>query len=349
MQSHIAGDEDRFSVAEYKNLVGRAGRLGYAEKGTSYLLALDPRTEHYFWNRYITGSPEDLKSRFLDYGTDARSLIVRVLVAATHSAKEGAAGEEIVAFLEGSFGAFQAGRTQEGWQWSRQDLLTALADLEEHQLVQRHGNDKHELTTLGRLAGESTTEAHSIIQLVDALSGLTPDEITDPALITAVQTTLELDQVLLPLNKSSTQKEPQLWPNELRAQGVPGQLLQSLRRAVSDDYTPTMRAKKAVACLLFVSGKPMHEIEANLTQFGGAFGGAAGPVRSVAARTSDLLPVAARVAENSGSDARSGPPRKPACGAPNLRCARSCCRYCARSRRGPSSPRLLCPRHGGFG
>jgi helicase len=41
----------------------------------------------------------------------------------------------------------------------------------------------------------------------------------------------------------------------------------------------------------------MTEIEANLTQFGGAFGGAAGPVRSVAARTSDLLPVAARVAE----------------------------------------------------
>ena len=39
---------------------------------------------------------------------------------------------------------------------------------------------------------------------------------------------------------------------------------------MSDDYTPTMRAKKAVACLLFVSGKPMHEIEANLTQFGGA-------------------------------------------------------------------------------
>ena len=71
------------------------------------------------------------------------------------------------------------------------------------------------------------------------------------------------------------------------AQGAPEQLLHSLRRAVTDDHTSTMRAKKAVACLLFVSGKPMTEIEANLTQFGGAFGGAAGPVRSVAARTSD--------------------------------------------------------------
>jgi hypothetical protein len=41
----------------------------------------------------------------------------------------------------------------------------------------------------------------------------------------------------------------------------------------------------------------MNETEAALTQFGGAFGGAAGPVRAVAARTCDLLPAAARVAE----------------------------------------------------
>jgi hypothetical protein len=66
---------------------------------------------------------------------------------------------------------------------------------------------------------------------------------------------------------------------------------------VDDGHTATLRAKKAVACLLFVSGRPMAEIETVLTQFGGAFGGAAGPVRSVAARSSDLIPVAARVAE----------------------------------------------------
>jgi len=41
----------------------------------------------------------------------------------------------------------------------------------------------------------------------------------------------------------------------------------------------------------------MNEIERLLTQFGGAFGGAAGPIRSVASRTCDLLPVAARIAE----------------------------------------------------
>lgn len=127
--------EEPYSVAEYKNLVGRAGRLGYAEKGASFLLALDPRTEHYFWQRYVTGRPEDLTSRFLSQGTDPRSLIVRVLVGARRSASEGATGEEIVGFLEASFGAFQAARAQAGWRWSPQDLLAALADLESHQLI----------------------------------------------------------------------------------------------------------------------------------------------------------------------------------------------------------------------
>ncbi len=38
-------------------------------------------------------------------------------------------------------------------------------------------------------------------------------------------------------------------------------------------------------------------METIVSQFGAAFGGAAGPIRSVASRTSDLVPAAARVAE----------------------------------------------------
>jgi replicative superfamily II helicase len=290
------GDEP-YSVAEYKNLVGRAGRLGYSEKGASYLIALDPRAEHDLWRRYVTAQPEDLVSRFLDDETDPRSLIIRVLVAARRAAGEGVSSEAIVEFLEASFGAFQARRQHTGWEWSRPDILSALADLEHHRLVGKNPVGTFELTKLGRLAGESAAEVMSIISLVECLSGLHPQQITDPALITAAQTTVEVDQVLFPINKKSTQKEPQLWPNELRLQGIGGDLLNALHRGIRDEHQATLRAKKAVACLLYVSGRAMNEIERVLTQFGGAFGGAAGPIRAVAGRTCDLLPVAARVAE----------------------------------------------------
>jgi helicase len=290
------GDEP-YSVAEYKNLVGRAGRLGYSEKGTSYLLALDPRAEHDLWARYVTAQPEDLVSRFLDDGTDPRSLIIRVLVSARRAAGEGVTSDEIVEFLESSFGAFQAARKRTGWQWSRPDLLNALADLERHGLVQKNAQGAYEVTRLGRLSGESAVEVESIVRLVDCLRSLPPEQISDPALLAAAQVTVELDQVLFPINKKGTQKEPQLWPNELQRQGVPWAVLNALHQATHDEHQATLRAKKAVACLLFVSGRAMNDIERVLTQFGGAFGGAAGPIRSVSSRTCDLLPVAARVAE----------------------------------------------------
>jgi helicase len=58
-----------------------------------------------------------------------------------------------------------------------------------------------------------------------------------------------------------------------------------------------LRAKKAAASLFWISPTPLLQIEAALTQHGGAFDGAAGAVRSVASRTSDLLPAVAHVAE----------------------------------------------------
>jgi replicative superfamily II helicase len=284
-----------YSIAEYKNLVGRAGRLGFTERGTSYLIAMD--NAHYYWSHYVTGSPEDLVSRFLDAGTDPRTLILRVMVAARHLSMAVMPTDEIVLFLEGSFGAFQARQRSGQWQWSRTQLDSALTDLERHGLLERTPDATYRLTPLGRLAGESTTEVESIFRLVDALRPLAPAQITDPALIAAAQLTVEVDDLLFPLNKKSTHKEPALWPNELRRQGVPSHLINRLSASVTAGHQATLRAKKAVSCLLYVSTHTLSQIEKHLTQFGGAFDGAAGPIRSVASRTADLLPTTARVAE----------------------------------------------------
>lgn len=297
------GDEP-YSVAEYKNLAGRAGRLGFAETGSSYLMALDGRAEYEFWDRYVRGQPEDLRSRFLDPRTDARTLILRVLVSARKLAPDGVNAEDILDFLEGSFGAFQQRLSSEQWAWDRDAVSSALADLVEHGLIKKDDDGRLHITELGELVGEGGSEVISVMRLVDCLQSIEPDEINDPTLITATQITAELDEVFLPINKKSTQKEPSEWPSELRAQGVPSHVLAMLRQSASDQFQPTVRAKKAVACLLYVSGRQMAEIEGILTQFGGAFGGVAGPVRAVSGRTCDLLPTAIRVAEilNPGLD-----------------------------------------------
>jgi helicase len=283
-----------YSVAEYKNLVGRAGRLGYAERGASYLIATSAREEHHYWERYVSAKPEDLVSRFLN--ADPRTLIIRVLVAAGR-VSGGVSGDEIIDFLEASFGVFQMQQAGNSAGWDRQGLQHALDDLARHSLIERDENGHFHLTALGRLAGESAVEVDTLLRAVDCLRALRAEEVSDPALIAIAQTSVELDAVFFPVNRKSTQKEPQHWAEELRRQGVSQAILANFRLNMTELRQDTVRAKKAVACLYYVSGMGMEEIERAISQFGSAFDGSAGPIRSVTGRTCDVLPMIARAAE----------------------------------------------------
>ncbi|MDR3638884.1 MAG: DEAD/DEAH box helicase [Isosphaeraceae bacterium] len=288
--------DEPYSVAEYKNIVGRAGRLGFANRGTSYLLATSPMEVHTAWNRYVKGTPEDLRSRFVVEGADPRTVILRVLAAARNASVKGVPANDIIEFLEGSFGAFQRRLAAENWAWDRRQLSAALDELARHQLIEATDGDCYHLTELGRYAGEAGVQVESIIRLVQAFRPLSASQINDPTLIAATQLTAELDELNFPMNKKSTQKEPGTWFSILARQEIPSSMLDIMRRFVTDQHVGTMRAKKAAACLLYISPMSMNQVEATLTQHGGKFDGAAGPVRSVSSRTCDLLQAVARVA-----------------------------------------------------
>ncbi len=290
------GENKPYSIAEYKNLVGRAGRLGFKERGSSYLVAMNARDEHHYWNKYVLGIPENLQSRFLDGRTDPRSLIIRALVASTRYSQGGLTADSIADFLEASFGSFQEIARRGKWSWSRQQILDAVADLARHGLTEPHEGDRYDVTPLGRLAGESATEVESIIRLVQCLKPLQPNQVSDPAIISAVQTTAELDNVYVPIHKR-TPKELQSWLGILRQQSINGHLLQALGLRIKEPHDHAARAKRAVAALAYISGQEMESIETMLGQHGGGFDGSAGPIRSIASRTADLIGTAGRVAE----------------------------------------------------
>jgi helicase len=205
------------------------------ERGSSYLVTMAPRDEDYGWRHYVMGRPEELRSRFLDSGTDPRSLIVRMLVATRRVAPRGLGADDIATFLEGSFGAFQQKMRQGTWAWDRNALANAIADLVRHGLVIADPEGLHTLTDLGRLAGETAIEVASVIRLVDSLRQLRVDEITDPALIAATQNTRELDGVNVPMNKKNL-KEAQTWLGMLRMQGIVDRLLACFSREVREPH-----------------------------------------------------------------------------------------------------------------
>ena len=284
-----------YSVAEYKNIAGRAGRLPFTQRGASYLLAPTAREEEYLWEKYIKGQPEDIVSRFLSGETDQRSLILRVL-ASTPQAALGLTSDQVIAFLEESFGAFQQRQKQATWAWDKTRLLEALSSLKSHGLLEVTNEGRYLPTDLGRFAGEAGVEVESIIRLVDVFRRIRPDQVTDPALITAAQITVELDEVYFPVNKRGAAKEGNTWTSEIRRQSVAESLIQTLGLRISESAQLARRAKKAAACLLWISDLSMSEIENILTKHGGRFDGASGPVLQARSRTCDLLHTVSRVA-----------------------------------------------------
>jgi helicase len=154
-----------YSIAEYKSIAGRAGRLGLSSKGASYLIALNPNDEHYYWTRHIQGMPEDITSRFLAAGSDPRSLNIMVLAAAPRS-RQGLAAKEIIGFLEESFGAFQQRQMRPQWSWDQTELLESLHALHSHRLVEADHEGRYRLTDLGRIAGEAGVEVESMVRLI---------------------------------------------------------------------------------------------------------------------------------------------------------------------------------------
>jgi replicative superfamily II helicase len=285
-----------YSVAEYKNIVGRAGRLGYSKHGSSFLLSLTPNEEHHNWEHYVLGKPEDLSSRFFDGSSDVRSVIVRVLSAANRTG--GMSSKDIVTFLNSSFGAFRIQQeTPESQGIKDPDTVAALNELEGHDLVEKNPKGNYILTELGWVAGHAGVEIESIISIVDVLRPLGNDEITDPVVIATTQLTKELEAVYFPINARGARTEANTWTQELRNQNISEYVVGALSRRTGDDAETASRLKKVAACLLWITDMPLNEIESVLTKHGGKWDGVAGPLRSVATRTQDLLPIVARVAE----------------------------------------------------
>ncbi len=285
-----------YSIAEYKNIIGRAGRLGYWDRGTSYLIAKEMRNEHHYWSHYISGKPENISSRFFDEYTDPRTLIIRVIALGQKNMPSGVLVEDVLKFLECSFGAFQHKKQYGSFSYGRDDLQHALNDLESHNLVSRTADDRIQLTELGLLAGDSAVSVVSIIRFIRCLSQLRTDEIGDLELIVTCQVSEELDRVYMAINQRSV-KERNKWPNELRNQGVSNTLISSLSFDAEDQKAITTRMKKATAVIAYISDMTLEDIEVFLVTHMRK-NPIAGAIRQTADRTCDVLPTVAQLAEH---------------------------------------------------
>jgi len=284
-----------YSTAEYKNMAGRAGRLGHSDTGEAFIIATGEIAPGDAWHRYVNGAPEAVESYFLQPSTDPQTLILRSLVALGSSVEE----SELVALLESSFALWR--RIQQGAPgWNVDELRRSLEMLIQAGLLDREPDGRLTLTQLGRYAGESGLEVRSVTN-VASLMRYAPSQLSVADAITAAQVTVEMDQQYIPANKRSRQ-EQQRWPQRLVELGVSLQLINGLHVGGGEVF---MRIKRAVATMLFISSTPMAQVERELLQHY-RDNSAAGPIRAVSSRTRDVIDAVFRIAEFSGHGVATG-------------------------------------------
>ena len=283
-----------YSVSEYKNIIGRAGRLGFADRGYSFLIATTSIAEHTYWQDYVLGNPEDMQSNFVSKNTDSRSLVLRVLAAS--KSKRGMSRPEIIGFLTESFGAYQEKIKYNTWDWSSGDIDDALNELTYHQLIEIDDENYFHTTTIGKIAGDSGIEVESIIRIISTLQQIPSELISDPVLLGITQLTIELQQVYMPINKKSIYKEPHTWSDAIQRQRIPSQLINAFSRYSKDNIETTSKSKKTMASLLWVTDMQLVEMEALLMQHS-RDNSAAGAIRAIVSRVCDVLPIVAGITE----------------------------------------------------
>ena len=287
------GGDTRYSVAEYKNIAGRAGRKGQRESGRSIILASEHEAQRRF-EQYVGADVDGIRSALLRGRRDLRDV---VLSAYANIPTAGALGTEngLLEFLSWTLAASQSRTLHEPDPFSAEEVGAAVQTLVQHRLLARQESG-FELTALGQIAAWNHLTVDSAITLVKALSEVPAADLNRATLICAVQLTAELAEYHFGSGQDSL-KERTAFAKRLRDQNLsPAMEL----RLMADQRSGTVvsRAKRTYACIAWSRGVALSNIESALTGRPSAFHRPrqAGPVRQAAQRAADFITAVIEVA-----------------------------------------------------
>lgn len=264
-ENEFVGEDGRqFTVAEYKNMAGRAGRMGFNEIGKAIILADTPIERAQLFQRYVLGVPEDVRSSFQH--RDLATWTLRLL-----SQVRGVRADEIPGLLVNTFGGYSASRANPQWVAMLERDVTTLVDrLLQAGLAERESDLVH-LTLLGRACGSSSLSFESSIRLVELMGRVDMAQTPPGHMLAMVQVLDELDAVYTPVMKKGQSESVRV--GEV-AQRFGPQMPHTLQRYCRDQIEFWARCKRAALLNDWIEGMPIDALERHYstTPFGGAIG-----------------------------------------------------------------------------
>lgn len=259
-QEFVGEDGRPFTVAEYKNMAGRAGRLGFNETGKSIILAENGMQRRQLFTRYVRGATEPITSSFSD--RDFRTWVIRLL-SQVKAVKEA----DVPHLLASTYGGFLAQKADPMWkQETEKRIAEEIVNFVNLGLLERL-NDQVQLTLLGRACGQSSLSFDSAMRLIQAVRDIPSSELSAFRLVGLLQVLPEADRLYTPVRKNARVESTRI--NEaISAFGRA--IVHALQRWVPDEFAFWGRCKRAAILGDWMRGLTVQEIEKKYSvPFGG--------------------------------------------------------------------------------
>jgi replicative superfamily II helicase len=273
-----------FTVAEYKNMAGRAGRLGKTEHGQSILLAGSSYERERLFQKYVLGKPEPVRSSF--ESDHLETWILRLLTQVRQTPRE-----YVIQLLSRTYGGYLANRSNPDWKEQiENDLIDILQKMEELELIEEE-EDNIRLSLLGKACGSSNLSFKAAMQLIRLLKRV-GGKLTGIQIMGLIQ---GLDEVggYTSIFKKGTKEAT--WPGVVTSK-FGHTVSKQLQWGATDLHDYHARCKRASILWEWINGSPIEAIERRFSAspYTGTVG--AGDIRGYADRTRFYLRSAFQIA-----------------------------------------------------
>lgn len=244
-----------YTVAVYKNMAGRAGRLGLAVQGHSILLAGDGIERAHLFARYVRGQPEPIRSSFDPNELD--TWIMRLLAQVKEVPRD-----SVVALLANTYAGYLATRAAASWEHQmRGEVENLLRRMLELGLLEEEMG-RVRLSLLGMACGKSHLKLRSAMRLVEVLRRRAHGTLTASVLLALIHALPEFDDAYTPMFRKG-QRET-VWQGHV-AQHYGREVAVALQWGAPDNMAFHARCKRVAILRAWTDGMPVAEIETTFT------------------------------------------------------------------------------------
>ncbi len=245
-ENEFVGEDGRpFTVAEYKNMAGRAGRLGFSETGKAIIYAETPMERRVLFSKYVRGQLERLESSF-----DPRQIdtwLVRLLAQVTTMVRS-----DVPRLLANTYAGYLENRRDPGWRKRIDHDINALLDRMISLGLVDVAGDTVSLSLLGRACGRSSLSLGSAMRLIEIVRAIPAGSLTALNLMALMQGLPQDEMGYTPIFKKGAKESVRVGQ---ASQRFGKDIVAVLQRYAQDHFEFYARCKRAAVLYDWVSGR----------------------------------------------------------------------------------------------